>query len=138
MSLGFELIDTRAVQVDGEEEELLVRIMVFIPKQKGAAAAVPREIGGGGEADYHLVLTSDTSLFFFCVQDQDISESKKVLQGMRLSRPGTGRGWGYQIAFLSLANGFFFPLYSLIKIVRSWPLSEPNRCSGVGGHRLVR
>jgi len=33
--LGFKLIDTRAVQVDGEKEELLVRIMVFVPKQKG-------------------------------------------------------------------------------------------------------
>jgi len=46
--LRFNLIDTRVVQVDGEEEELLVRIMVFVPEQKGAAAAVPREIEGGG------------------------------------------------------------------------------------------
>jgi len=46
--LRFNLIDTRVVQVDGEEEELLVRIMVFVPEQSGAAAAVPREIEGGG------------------------------------------------------------------------------------------
>jgi len=36
-----------------------------------------------GEPSYHLVLASDTSLFFFCVQDQNMSESKKVLQGAR-------------------------------------------------------
>ena len=46
--LRFNLIGTRVVQVDGEEEELLVRIMDFVPEQKGAAAAVPREIEGGG------------------------------------------------------------------------------------------
>jgi GNAT superfamily N-acetyltransferase len=46
-SLGFKLMAKRTVKVDDEEEELLVRIMVCVPEPEGAAAAVPRECGGG-------------------------------------------------------------------------------------------
>jgi len=39
------------------------------------------------------------------LQGQDISKSKKMLQGIRWRRPDAGRGWGYQVAFLTAAHG---------------------------------
>ena len=48
-----------------------------------------------GEPSYHLVLASDTSLFFFCVQDQNMSEKDAA--------GGQAPGEAGDIKFLSLA-----------------------------------
>jgi len=70
-----------------------LKLIEVIPRKKRLQLCLGRL--REGKPSYHLVLASDTSLFFFCVQDPNMSE--KGAAG------GQGQGEAGDIKLLSLA-----------------------------------